>query len=69
MKAAALSSPLTGAAPGLGPGALLAVLMDSAGSFAWESALSGASVSWEDGRVATMPGLDGTTSPGGRGGQ
>ncbi len=59
MKAAALSGPLTGAAPGLAPGELSAVLMDSAGSFGWESALSGASVSQTDGHIATTPGLDG----------
>ncbi|HVS34340.1 MAG TPA: matrixin family metalloprotease, partial [Gemmataceae bacterium] len=59
MKAAALPSPLTGAASGLAPGALPAVLMDSAGAFGWESALSGSSVSLMDGRVAATPGLDG----------
>ncbi len=59
---AALSSPLTVAAPGLALGALPAVLLDPAGSFGWESALSGSSVSPREGHVATTPGLDGDDS-------
>ena len=59
MKAAALSNPLTVAAPDLALGALSAVLMDPAGAFGGESALSGASVSQKDGHAAPAPGLDG----------